>query len=476
MADVHTQTTTFNGFKRPEDALCMHVLAAIHVSLGGIPDAVTALHTYVVPLRLAATRGKHITQLCRLLADVQDDVTRNYIITQHVNSSDHDVCPVLEDILVSMIDMVGKKCTYDEVTHYEGFHIPPLQPETPLTVSDVFTYAHPVQQIVAHDKYGNMPVCIDTTAICVLKKISVMLCLTSYHAPYQAAMRKVEERCEALTLRRAGNAEYSSALFEFIDTCLWVCMKCSLDQLVLMAQLVDADKDTWRRDVIDVVYDAFKFMRMPGSDTTESTQNEYLMALLEILVYTRYKGEKLRNPTNDQQRPYMYIMLLQMRDHREMRLMHHSSASHHQNVLPDGWQRAQSIPPFSISDVFEATPLPAVILESSHHDRTCLVARTSEGFAIVDAVSGTIVTVSAGGSVDSCALDLVTRSLWRARAIHIVPDVSEISTRTHQTMTRLFREAGLQCETRTATDTCSVDSDANSALAEIMDECSDTDV
>jgi hypothetical protein len=446
MAASEDAVTLSDEMENARNVLCVHILSAMHFINGGDTAALDSIRVLAPSLVLFATLANKVVAFCTGLADIRDDVTRQHLVTHHVTSTEHDICPVLEDLLGTMFATIGSPdadTSIGRLTGCDGFELPPITTLGAFNVATIVRYAAPIQGVVDIDRLGNAPVCVDAVTSNVLKMLNTLSYVVQYSKSYATILANVEARCESLTAQRLGQSAYSQILFDNLPAELWVCMKLSANTLVTMAQLVQSSTQTWRREVVSIIYALYKFTPMPGSGDDENMQNEYLAALMEDMILKRYRAEKINNPTSDQKTPFMYLTLINMRIQRTMWQLYSGSTDIPEKVFPPEWSSISDVPPYTLEDIFNARRCGALILESSHHSRSCMVATTPEGFIMLDAATNKLVNAAQPSQLDACVLDMMHNMLWRAQFIHLTDNADDVSRCSERMIYRLLDEADL---------------------------------
>lgn len=446
MADTLSRLSTRIGkIENEHEALCWHLLAAIHLVKGGSLDAIDALRKLASSLLSFATQSKKIVLFCQNLANVRDDVAGNFLVTHHVNSADHDMCPVLEDILVHKLGTIGMEDEKaSEPQEFVGFDLSDVLLPVALNTADIIQYAAPLQGVIDIDRLGNAPVCIDAAANNVLKILNVLSYITQYSQFYRNIIMNAERKCELLTVKRVGQSTYSQVLFDSLSADLWVCTKLSGKMLVTMAKLIQSSSIIWKREVIDIIYKLYQFPVVPDNGNDENTQNNYLVALLEDMIANRYGTEKINNPTLDQMTPFMYLTIVNMRIQRALWQVRSGAAKLPESKFPSEWLSISAAPPYTLKDVFNEQKCDAFILESSHHALSCLVAKKVDCFVVINGLTGSMETITDGENLDASVFEILKSALWRAQCIHFTHEADAITKCTEATMRRLLFEADLK--------------------------------
>ncbi len=350
----------------------------------------------------------------RVLADLRDDVTDKPLITSIVDSRDHGVVPLVENLLVAWLDDVAAGDVAFARTKREavGVTIPgKVELVARVSVGDVIAYAGVLDGILEADKGGSMPVCVDVRIVGLLKKIAVLRILTQYHAVYARDVAAIDEFVDAF----ADDPECGMAVCWAVisdtatDAILWTCLKTDFDTLVRACELVQADEATWRTEFIQKTYAEMGIKRWQPGEKHEKAANMYLASELHELIARTYGEQRLTNPTQSQANAYLRLMMARMRESRGVFAGHETS-------YPQTWTRATDVPPYCMRDVIARANGRGVVLQNAAWSTSFGLVSPAGGEALfLDAQEGEATLINPDGfDFDAMLMGKRKGARWRA--------------------------------------------------------------
>lgn len=386
-AHARTEVSPLPTIADPVHALCYHVLGIMACHAGTADWREHGVSTSRALARIVVAT-KSADAFVRVLADLRDDVTDRVLITPIVDSRNHGVVPFVEKLLLAWLDDVAARdLAFTRVRRAAvGVRIPGnLVMASNVSMADVLAYGGVLDGVLESDASGSMPVCVDARIVGLLKKLAVMRVLTQYHAVYAGEVVAIDEFVDAF----ADDPECSMTVcWDVIadntsDAVLWTCLKMDFASLASACELVQADEQTWRTEVIERTYAETGITRWKHDDGQERAANMYLAGELHELIARTYGDQRLSNPTHSQASTYMRLMMVRM---RESRSVHVQDAT--EVVWPPAWTDIRNVPPYCMEDVIARADGRGVVLQN---------AARSSSYGLVAPIGGDALFLDAQG-------------------------------------------------------------------------------
>ncbi len=420
-AHARTELSPLPTIADPVHALCYHVLGIMACHAGTADWREHGVATSRALARIVvATKSTDV--FVRVLADLRDDVTDRPLITPIVDSRNHGVVPFAENLVVAWLDDVAAGDeTFARVRRAAvGVRIPGnLAMTSTVSMADVLAYGGVLDGVLEADARGSMPVCVDARVVGLLKKLAVMRVLTQYHAVYAGEVAAIDEFVDAF----ADDPECSMTVCWDVvadntsDAVLWTCLKMDFMSLASACELVQADEQTWRAEVIDRTYAETGITRWKPGDAQERAANMYLAGELHELIARTYGDQRLSNPTHSQASTYLRLMMVRM---REARSAHVCDAP--EIAWPQGWADIRDVPPYCMEDVIARADGRGVVLQNATRSASYGLVAPGGGDALfLDAQGGEATLVRAFGDsrfdFDGMLMGKRKGARWRATIV-----------------------------------------------------------
>lgn len=406
----------------PVRALCYHALLAAAHTAGSPPQGHCAREWALAPgMARMVLLARGTVAFIEALAEARDAVTRRHLVSSFVASQDNGVCFLFQDILVAWLN--APECTVQacwNAAHraLSDAHVAvEFTPDAQISVRDVFSFALPV--LGAFSPESSLPVCTDTHAVQLFKKVTLLLYLTQYHPPLQETVYRVEALVENSVRGGLTPAVWWEGICGIVCPMLWVCLKLDATALMTLCATVQADTATWREHGLAPAYPVAGVDRLLGDAVPERVETEYVVAALTEYIAKTYRGQKVMNPTSAQRLPYMLLIAAKMRLHRLAR-----GPAAHEEAYP-GWTDAAQVAPHSLVEAVTLAGGRGVLVQDATRRHSFAMGLTADGGFFARGSSGEVDAWGAGDAAPNFDAEVAAvqgGSFWRASIVAHAPD------------------------------------------------------